>query len=114
MRFSPYLLLVLIFVSCKDKSIKRFKLSSAEVIDVSSKITDLETEQIMSDLSLTIFGDYLIVSDFKGAYEKGIHLFDKNRLVLFGKHRDNRVRSWANYAFWSACCHTEWERILGA
>ncbi|WP_439489709.1 BF3164 family lipoprotein [Algoriphagus sp.] len=84
MRFRAYVLFALVFVSCQDEKIKKFKVSSAEVIDVSSKITDLETEQIMANPTLAISGDYLIVSDFNPSTDRGIYLYDKNSLAYLG------------------------------
>ena len=84
MRHTLYFLFVLILFGCQDKTIKNFKVSSEEVIDVSSKITDLETEQIIANPLLTISGDFLVVTDANASFEKGIHLFDKNTLAYLG------------------------------
>ena len=84
MRYNICFFLILVLFSCKEETSKKFKLSNAEVIDVSSKISDLKTEQIISNPMLTISGDYLIVSDYDATFEKGIYLFDKNSFAYLG------------------------------
>ncbi len=84
MKRSYYVLLILLLISCQDQTIKKFNLSRAEVIDVSSTITDLETEQLIASPLLAISGDYLFVTDLTPNFEKGIYLFDKNTLAYLG------------------------------
>lgn len=77
------LLIVLFFYSCKDESLRRFKLGDGELVDVSTEIIDLEMEQIVAMPDLVILGDYLIISDVR-AIDKGIHIFDKHKLEFLG------------------------------
>jgi hypothetical protein len=76
-----YFILLVLQISCQEKDpTKRFKISEAEMIDVSNKIIDLEIEQIIKRPSLTIQGDYLIVTDLSSLTNKGILIFNKNSM----------------------------------
>lgn len=77
------LLLAVIFFSCKDEAIRKFKVSDGELVDVSAEIIDLETEQIIAFPDLAMSGDYLIITDTR-AIDKGIHIFDKDKLEYLG------------------------------
>lgn len=64
----------------KDETIKRFKLTDFEPINVSDQIIDFETDQLIAIPVLTIMDDLLIVKDGSGLSNNFIHLFEKNTL----------------------------------
>ncbi|AFL82846.1 hypothetical protein Belba_0177 [Belliella baltica DSM 15883] len=81
-----YFILLVLQISCQEKDpTKRFKISEAEMIDVSNKIIDLEIEQIIKRPHLEIQDDYLIVTDLSSLTDRGILLFNKNSLEFVSR-----------------------------
>jgi hypothetical protein len=84
MRFKPYFILLILF-GCHIDPDKKFTLSGVPVMDVSEKITDLETDQILTSPVPYISGKYLMLVDIQtNISEKGVHIFDKDSLKYLG------------------------------
>lgn len=84
MRNKPIFILLILF-ACQNQPDKKFKLSGVPVIDVSDKITDLETVQILTSPVPYILGKHLILVDIQtNISEKGVHIFDKNSFEYLG------------------------------
>ena len=84
MKLKPYFLLIILF-ACHNDPDKKFSLSGVPVMDVSKKITDLETDQILTSPVPYISGKYLMLVDIQtNIGEKGVHIFDKDGLKYLG------------------------------
>ena len=70
--------LLLLISSCKSNSNEEVQTDRNTIIEVEEKLTDIQTDLIISSPLLYIISDYLIVLDMKPNSNKGIHLFDKN------------------------------------
>jgi hypothetical protein len=83
-RFTFFACFLFLF-GCQSDPDKRFTLSGVSVMDVSQKITDLETDQILTSPVPYISGKYLMLVDIQtNLGEKGVHIFDKNSFDYLG------------------------------
>jgi hypothetical protein len=73
--------LIISLISCTQKeTTKRFKISDVEPINVSDKIIDFETEQLIPRPYFTQLENHLIIQDVSRLTNKFIHIFNKNNL----------------------------------
>lgn len=75
-----YILILSALIGCKSDPTKTFKISDDKTINVSTRITDIPTEQIIAFPQITLLDQYILLTDHKASFDKGIHVLDRDSL----------------------------------
>lgn len=78
-----YCILFTLFLSCTEESERKFKIDEGELLDVSQRIIDINTDPVIALPFFEISEDYLIIADSK-AFDKGIHIFGREDFKYLG------------------------------